>query len=85
METNCVDFVKNCHDCQTHANLNYVPPSELYSMTSPWPFSVWGIDVIGRIVSKASNRHEYFLVVIDYLTKWVEVVSYSMLKAKHMA
>ena len=80
-----MDFVKNCHDCQTHGNLNYVPPSELYSMTSPWPFSVWGIDVIGRIVSKASNRHEYFLVVIDYLTKWVEVVSYSMLKAKHMA
>ena len=80
-----MDFVKNCHDCQTHGNLNCVPPSELYSMTSPWPFSVWGIDVIGRIVSKASNRHEYFLVVIDYLTKWVEVVSYSMLKAKHMA
>ena len=29
METDCVDFVKNCHDCQTHANLNHVPPSEL--------------------------------------------------------
>ena len=35
METNCIDFVKYCHDCQTHANLNHVPPSELYSMTSP--------------------------------------------------
>ena len=49
METNCVDFVKSCHDYQTHANLNRMPPSELYSMTSPWPFLVWGIDVIGRI------------------------------------
>ena len=58
METNCVDFVKSCHDCQTHANLNHVLPSELYSMTSPWPFSVWGIDVIGRIALKASNGHE---------------------------
>ena len=29
METNCVDFVKICHDCQTHANLNHMPPSEL--------------------------------------------------------
>ncbi|XP_075635249.1 uncharacterized protein LOC142607591 [Castanea sativa] len=35
METDCVDYVKSCHDCQTHANLNHVPPSELYSMTSP--------------------------------------------------
>ena len=41
METDCVDFVKSFHDSQTYANLNHVPPSELYSMTSPWPFSVW--------------------------------------------
>ena len=59
METDCVDCVKSCNDCQTYANLNLVPPSELYSMSSPWPFSVWGIDVIGRIAPKASNRHEY--------------------------
>ena len=69
METNCVDFVKSCHDCQTHATLNHVPPSELYSITSPWPFSVWGIDVIGKIAPKASNGHEYNLVAIDYFTK----------------
>ena len=69
METNCVDFVKSCHDCQTHANLNHILPSELYKMTSPCPFSVWGTDVIGRIAHKASNQHEYILVVIDYFTK----------------
>ena len=85
MKTDCVDHVKSCHDCQTHANLNYVPPSELYSMTSSWPFSIWGIDVIRRISFKASNGHEYILVAIDYFTKWVEVASYSVLKVKHVA
>ena len=44
-----------------------------------------GIDVIGRIAPKALNRHEYIFVAIDYFTKWVEVVSYFVLKAKHMA
>ena len=58
METDCVDYVKSCHDCQTRANLNHVLPIELYSMTSPWPFSVWGIDVIRWIAQKASNEHE---------------------------
>ena len=38
MEINCVNFMKSFYDCQTHANLNHVPPSELYSLTSPWPF-----------------------------------------------
>ena len=80
-----MDYVKSCHDCHMHTNLNHVPPSELYSMTSPWPFSVWGIDVFGRIAPKVSNRHEYILVAIDYFTKWVEAASYSVLKAKHVA
>ena len=46
---------------------------------------VWGIDVIGRIAPKASNGHEYILVAFDYFTKWVEVASYFVLKAKHVA
>ena len=79
METDCVDFVKSCHDYQTRANLNHVPPSELYNMTSPWPFLVWDIGVNGRIGPKA-----YILVVIDYFTKWVEANSYSVLKANHV-
>ena len=85
MEIDCMDYVKSFHDCQTHANLNHVSPSKLYSMTSSWPFSVWGIDVIGRIAPKASNGHEYILVAIDYFTKWMEAASYSALKAKHVA
>ena len=68
-----------------HANLNHVLPSELYSMTSLWPFSVWGIDVIGRIAPKSSNGYEYILIAIDYFTKWVEVASYSILMARHVA
>ena len=69
MEIDCVDFVKSFHDCKTHANLNHVPPNELYSMISLWPFSVWGIDVIGRITPKASYGQEHILVAIDYFTK----------------
>ena len=68
LETDCVDYMKKLLDCHTNANLNQAPPSELYSMTSPWPFSIWGIDVIGRIAPKASNGHEYILMAINYFT-----------------
>lgn len=54
-------------------------------MTSPWPFSVWGIDVIGAVTPKGSNGHEFILVAIDYFTKWVEAQSYAVLKASHVA
>ena len=51
----------------------------------PCTTSIWVIDVIKRISSKASNGHEYITVAIDHFTKWVEVASYFVLKAKHMA
>ena len=77
--------MKSCHNCQRQANLSHVPPSEPYSMTSTWHFSILGMDVIGRIAPKASNGHKYILVAIDYFTKWVEATSYSVLRAKHVA
>ena len=41
--------------------------------------------MIRRITPKVSNWHEYILVAIDYFTKWVEVASYFVLKAKCVA
>ena len=46
-------------------------------MVSPWPFSMWGMDVIRPITPKASNGHRFIFVVIDYFTKWVEAASYA--------
>ncbi|XP_012458269.1 uncharacterized protein LOC105779065 [Gossypium raimondii] len=36
---------------------------------------MWGMDVIGPILPKASNGHRFIFVVIDYFTKWVEAAS----------
>ena len=62
-----------------NGDLIHVPPSELHALASPWPFLVWGIDVIRKILPKSSNCHEFILVAIDYFTKWVEAASYAKL------
>jgi len=51
-------------------------------LSTPWPFSIWGIDAIGVIKLKASNGHHFILVAIDYFTKWVEAVSYANVTTK---
>ena len=81
MEIDCCRFVQRCPECQMHGDLIHVPPSELHALTSPWPFLVWGIDIIGNISPKSSSGHEYILVAIDYFTKWVEAASYARLTA----
>ena len=54
-------------------------------MTSPWPFLVWGIDIIGKISPKSSSGHEFILVVIDYFTNWVEAASYAKLTSSRVS
>ena len=68
-----------------HGDLIHVPPSELHAMASSWPFSVWGIDIIGKISPKSSSGHELILVAIDYFTKWVEAASYARLTSTKVA
>ena len=41
------------------------------TITSPWPFAQWGIDIVGPLrISKGQVK--FLLVAIDYFTKWVE-------------
>ncbi|XP_070019509.1 uncharacterized protein [Nicotiana sylvestris] len=57
-----------------HGDLIHSPPSEFHSMSAPWPFVAWGMDVIGPIEPAASNGHRFILVAINYFTKWVKNV-----------
>ena len=68
-----------------HEDLIHFPLSDLHALTSPWLFSVWGIDVIGKISPRSSSSHEFILVSIDYFTKWVEATSYAKLNAIKVA
>ncbi|PKI57923.1 hypothetical protein CRG98_021672, partial [Punica granatum] len=85
METDCVKYVRHSHRCQVYADQIKAPPNELRPMTAPWPFSMWGMDVIGPINPKASNMHLFILVAIDYFTKWIEAITLASVTAKAVA
>ena len=46
-----------------HEDLIHMPPFELHALRSPWPFSVWGIVIIGNISPISSNGHELPLTI----------------------
>ncbi|XP_013624524.1 PREDICTED: uncharacterized protein LOC106330631 [Brassica oleracea var. oleracea] len=37
-----------CDKCQRHAPVSKIPPENLKSITSPWPFRKWGMDIVGK-------------------------------------
>ena len=51
-------------------------------MTLPWPFNMYGLDVIGSINPNAINGHKFILVAINYFTEWVETNSYAHVTQK---
>ena len=40
------DLVKKCRICQEHAKISRLPSEPLTSITSPWPFQQWGLDIL---------------------------------------
>ncbi|XP_070030027.1 uncharacterized protein [Nicotiana sylvestris] len=67
---------------RVHGDQIHSPPSELHTMSAPWPFVAWGMDVIGLIEPAASNGHKFILVAIDYSTKWVKAMTFKFVTEK---
>ena len=41
------------------------------TMTNPWPFTIWRIDLIGQW-PKGIGKAQCPMVAVDYFMKWVE-------------
>ena len=76
-------FVRACDHCQRFANLNGIPVAPLKPLTSPWPFAIWGKDLIGEL-PKGKGGVKYTIVVVDYFTKWDEVEPLATISASKL-
>ena len=65
------DLTKRCDKCQRFATVTRQPPEELTTILSPWPFSKWGIDILGPL-PLSRGQCKFIVVAIDYFTKWAE-------------
>ena len=71
MNEDSKEYVQKCDKCQRFAKIPRAAPNELKQMQSPWPFAVWGIDLIGSLPT-GKGGVKYAVVAVDYFTKWVE-------------
>ena len=66
-----IDLVKKCRICQEHAKISRLPLEPLTSITSPWPFQQWGLDILGPLPI-GKGQCKFIIVAVDYFTKWAE-------------
>nr|KYP63718.1 Pro-Pol polyprotein [Cajanus cajan] len=71
LKSDCQDYVQRC------------PPETLHQMMSSWPFSRWGMDILGPF-PPAKGQLKFLLVAIDYFTKWIEAYPLAKITTKNV-
>ena len=72
MLRDATELVRKCKVCQEHAKISHLPSEQLTSVTNPWPYQQWGLNILGPLPIGRSQC-KFIIVVVDYFTKWVEV------------
>ena len=49
MLRDATELVRKCKVCQKHSKISHLPSEPLTSVTSPWPFQQWGLDILGPL------------------------------------
>ncbi|OMO71662.1 hypothetical protein COLO4_28125 [Corchorus olitorius] len=49
MKHDAMELVKRCEKCQKFGKVPRLPTEELNVITAPWPFAMWGLDLIGPL------------------------------------
>ncbi|GAU41698.1 hypothetical protein TSUD_94190 [Trifolium subterraneum] len=68
MQHDAKEHVKKCDKCQRHGDMHLAPPHELKSLSSPWPFAWWGMDILGPF-TRGNLQCRYLIVGVNYFTK----------------
>ena len=65
-------FVSACDRCQRMGNISRRDEGPLKGILEVDLFDVWGIDFMGPFPSAYNNK--YIILVVDYVSKWVEAI-----------
>jgi len=61
------------------------PPEKLSSITSPWPFAKWGVDIVGPMPPReGKGKWKFLLVAVDYFTKCAEAEAFATITIDNM-
>ena len=69
-------FALKFDKCQRRAPMIHQPTQKLSTISSPYPFMKWSMDVVGPLVPSGPAQLRFLLVLTDYFTKWIEAEAF---------
>lgn len=71
LQKDAYDIVRACDKCQRFVNVQMRPRETMTPISSPYPFTQWGIDIMGPF-PLGKKQLRFLIDTIDYFTKWIE-------------
>jgi transposase InsO family protein len=65
-------LVHRCEGCQFFTHQKQASPHQLQTILMTWPFSTWGLDLVGQF-KKAKGEFTHIFIAVDKFTKWIKV------------
>jgi hypothetical protein len=63
------EIMRTWEGCQFYARKTNLPAHILQTIPVTWPFTVWGLDIVGPL-RKAPGGYTHLLVAVDKFSKW---------------
>ena len=83
MKFDAADYVRKCDRCLRQAPILRSSAQDLRSISSPWPFAQWGIDIVGPLHTTPAHK-KLLLVATNYFSKWIEAEAFASIKDKEV-
>jgi hypothetical protein len=71
MVADATHIVRTCERCQYYAWQTRLPAQALQTIPIMWPFTVWGLDLVGPL-KKVPGGYNHLLIAVDKFSKWIE-------------
>ena len=79
MKSDAADYVKKCDPCQRMSPILKSPVQDLLSISSPWSFAQWRIDIVGPLPTAPAQK-KLLLVATNYFSKWIKADAFASIK-----
>ena len=63
MQVDARELIKKCDKCQRFGNVQRLPAEKLMMISFPWPFTQWGIDIVGPL-PQGKGQVKFLLVLL---------------------
>ncbi|GKF08009.1 reverse transcriptase domain-containing protein [Tanacetum coccineum] len=82
MHQDAAKVLQDCEKCKEQSAIRKVAESSAIRAGSGWPFSHWGVNILGPLPT-APGGFKFLAIAVEHSTKWMEAKPLTVINGRH--